>query len=109
MESQETIAGTVRTLLEQLGEDPQREGLLDTPRRVAAADFVPIAAFFSKLGITGIPKDLAEKLQPMIEQIIDRQELTPANAFMVFDVLYAALAEEAEAVGETVQTAHKKK
>lgn len=37
MESQETIAGTVRTLLEQLGEDPQREGLLDTPRRVAAA------------------------------------------------------------------------
>jgi hypothetical protein len=75
----------------------------------AAADFVPIAAFFSKLGITGIPKDLAEKLQPMIEQVIDRQELTPANAFMVFDVLYAALAEEAEAVGETVQTAHKKK
>ncbi len=29
------IAGAVRTILEAVGEDPDREGLIDTPRRVA--------------------------------------------------------------------------
>lgn len=32
--AQDATKGTVRTLLEQLGEDPAREGLLETPRRV---------------------------------------------------------------------------
>lgn len=33
----ETIANAVRTILAELGEDPAREGLLDTPARVAKA------------------------------------------------------------------------
>ena len=33
----ETIAKAVRTILAELGEDPDREGLLDTPTRVAKA------------------------------------------------------------------------
>jgi len=37
MEDQVKIEATVRILLEQLGEDVSREGLLDTPRRVAVA------------------------------------------------------------------------
>ncbi len=32
----ERMEGTIRNLLEQLGEDPEREGLQETPRRVAA-------------------------------------------------------------------------
>jgi GTP cyclohydrolase I len=31
----DAIAGAVRTILEAVGEDPDREGLVDTPRRVA--------------------------------------------------------------------------
>ena len=27
---------TIRTMIRQLGEDPEREGLRDTPRRIAA-------------------------------------------------------------------------
>ncbi|HEX4803275.1 MAG TPA: GTP cyclohydrolase I FolE [Myxococcaceae bacterium] len=33
----ERIAGLIRELLQQLGEDPTREGLINTPRRVAEA------------------------------------------------------------------------
>ncbi|MFI9652720.1 GTP cyclohydrolase I FolE [Guyparkeria halopsychrophila] len=33
----ETIAGAVKTILAELGEDPAREGLIDTPKRVAKA------------------------------------------------------------------------
>ena len=33
----EKIAALVRQLLEELGEDPRRDGLVDTPKRVAAA------------------------------------------------------------------------
>ncbi len=33
----ETIAAAVRTILAELGEDPGREGLVDTPKRVAKA------------------------------------------------------------------------
>ena len=36
-ESNERIEKLVKKLLMELGEDPQREGLLDTPKRVAAA------------------------------------------------------------------------
>ncbi|MBM3139253.1 MAG: GTP cyclohydrolase I FolE [Chloroflexi bacterium] len=32
----ENLLGTLRTLIRQLGEDPDREGLLETPRRIAA-------------------------------------------------------------------------
>ncbi|MFN2381688.1 MAG: GTP cyclohydrolase I FolE [Guyparkeria sp.] len=32
-----TIAGAVKTILTELGEDPAREGLVDTPKRVAKA------------------------------------------------------------------------
>ena len=35
--SREQAEDAVRTLLRWAGEDPQREGLLDTPRRVAKA------------------------------------------------------------------------
>ncbi len=31
----DAIAGAVRTILEAIGEDPEREGLVDTPKRVA--------------------------------------------------------------------------
>lgn len=33
----ETISGAVKTILGALGEDPEREGLVDTPKRVAKA------------------------------------------------------------------------
>lgn len=36
-ESQEKMVSAVRTLLEGMGEDPEREGLLRTPKRVAEA------------------------------------------------------------------------
>ncbi len=37
----EKVAGLVRELLREIGEDPNREGLVDTPKRVAAAlDFL---------------------------------------------------------------------
>ena len=39
--NRERVAELVRELLSEMGEDPQREGLLDTPRRVAASlDFL---------------------------------------------------------------------
>jgi GTP cyclohydrolase I len=31
------VAGLVRELIRELGEDPDRQGLLDTPKRVAAS------------------------------------------------------------------------
>lgn len=31
----DTLEESIRTILEQIGEDPEREGLLDTPKRVA--------------------------------------------------------------------------
>ena len=37
----EKIEGLVRQLLVELGEDPDREGLVKTPERVAAALCVP--------------------------------------------------------------------
>lgn len=36
-QAQEDMMGAVRTLLESVGEDPEREGLLKTPKRVAEA------------------------------------------------------------------------
>ncbi|MCY9666519.1 GTP cyclohydrolase I FolE [Paenibacillus alginolyticus] len=33
--SEDTIEGSIRTILAEIGENPNREGLLDTPRRVA--------------------------------------------------------------------------
>jgi GTP cyclohydrolase IA len=33
----EKVAGLVRELLREIGEDPKREGLIDTPKRVAAS------------------------------------------------------------------------
>jgi len=33
----EKVAGLVRELLREIGEDPRREGLIDTPKRVAAS------------------------------------------------------------------------
>ena len=35
--NEQKVAALVRELLTEIGEDPQREGLLDTPKRVAAA------------------------------------------------------------------------
>ena len=37
----EAIAQHVRGILEALGEDPQREGLLETPQRVATKKYLP--------------------------------------------------------------------
>ncbi len=51
-EKQEALSQNVRSLLEWLGEDPQREGLLQTPRRVARS-----LAFLTK-GYQENPKEI---------------------------------------------------
>ena len=51
MENQEKVEQAVYQLLEALGENPEREGLLDTPKRVAKM----YAEMFS--GLNEDPKD----------------------------------------------------
>ena len=49
------VAGLVRELLRELGEDPKREGLVNTPKRVAAAlDFLAS-------GYRTSPREILEK------------------------------------------------
>ena len=55
MERQKKLAGAVRTILECLGEDPDREGLLATPDRYAKA-----MLFFTK-GYQENVKDLVNE------------------------------------------------
>ena len=51
----EKVAGLVRELLRELGEDPKREGLIKTPTRVAAA------LEFLTSGYRGSPSDIIGK------------------------------------------------
>ena len=51
----EKVASLVRELLREIGEDPKREGLVNTPTRVAAAlDFLTS-------GNRGSPREILEK------------------------------------------------
>ena len=51
----EKVAGLVRELLREIGEDPKREGLVKTPTRVAAA------LEFLTSGCRGSPSDIIER------------------------------------------------
>ncbi|MGO2053803.1 GTP cyclohydrolase I FolE [Glutamicibacter sp. 287] len=61
---QPRIAAAVREILEAIGEDPDRDGLLDTPKRVAKA----YAEFFA-----GLHQDAAEHLSTTFD--IEHDEL----------------------------------
>lgn len=65
----EKVARLIRELLEQLGEDPSREGLVDTPKRVA------IALEFLTSGYRGKAREIIEKaifVQEMHNMVILR-------------------------------------
>jgi GTP cyclohydrolase IA len=64
--TQEAAEAAVRTLLEWAGEDPAREGLLDTPKRVAKA----YRDWFSGYGI-----DPAEYLRRTFEEVAGYDEM----------------------------------
>ena len=64
--SQEQAEAAVRTLLEWAGEDPAREGLLDTPRRVAKA---------YKDWFSGYTLDPAEYLRRTFKEVEGYDEL----------------------------------
>ena len=51
----EKVAGLVRELLREIGEDPKREGLIDTPKRVAAS------FEFLTSGYKANPRELIER------------------------------------------------
>jgi GTP cyclohydrolase I len=51
----EKVAGLVRELLREIGEDPKREGLIDTPKRVAAS------FEFLTSGYRANPRELIER------------------------------------------------
>src|SRR5262245_32865840 len=51
----EKVAGLARELLREMGEDPQREGLVNTPKRIAAA------LEYLTSGYHGNPRELIEK------------------------------------------------
>lgn len=53
------LEGAVRTILEAIGEDPDREGLLETPRRVAG--------YFAEV-IAGLYLDPARHLQTVFQE-----------------------------------------
>jgi GTP cyclohydrolase I len=58
--SREEAEAAVRTLIQWAGEDPEREGLLDTPRRVAKA--------WSEM-FNGYDQDVAEELDTIFEEV----------------------------------------
>jgi GTP cyclohydrolase I len=51
----EKVVGLVRELLREIGEDPNREGLVDTPKRVAAS------LEFLTSGYRGNPREILER------------------------------------------------
>jgi GTP cyclohydrolase I len=58
--SREEAEAAVRTLIQWAGEDPEREGLLDTPRRVVKA--------WSEM-FNGYDQDVAEELDTIFEEV----------------------------------------
>ena len=69
---QPRIAAAVREILEAIGEDPDRDGLLDTPKRVAKA----YAEFFA-----GLHQDAAEHLSTTFDIEHDEMVLVKDIAF----------------------------
>ncbi len=64
--SREDAEAAVKTLLAYMGEDPAREGLLDTPMRVAKA--------YSEL-FSGYSQDAAEELKRTFEEVSGYDEM----------------------------------
>lgn len=73
----EKIEGAVRTILEAIGEDPDREGLLDTPRRVAG--------YFAEV-TAGLHLDPARHLATVFRE--EHEEMV-----LVGDILFHSLCE----------------
>ncbi|CAM5765108.1 GTP cyclohydrolase 1 [Labrys miyagiensis] len=64
--SREDAEAAVRTLIQWAGDDPEREGLLDTPRRVAKAWREMFA---------GYDQDVAEELDTIFEEVGGYQDM----------------------------------
>ena len=75
MANQEKVEQAVYQLLEALGENPEREGLLDTPKRVAKM----YAEMFS--GLNEDPKD-------QILQLSFQKSMTKLSLSRIFLLLY---------------------
>ena len=93
--SREQAEEAVRVLLRWAGEDPQREGLLDTPKRVAKA----YRDWFSGYALD--PDDYARFVQPFMRRIFT--SLSPAGVPMIhFGVSTATLLSAMRTDGATV-------